>query len=283
MNKINKQLLIKVSLIVLLVGGIIFNSYYFSNLYFEIKNNILNLEKKISEISSENIKLIIGLRNEKNKNKEFESQINEITGIVKNLNKLVKTDEELLQKYSKVYFLNEHYVPSELSEIPEVYIYEKGRILKIHTNVLPFLNQLMKSAESDNIDLKIISAYRSFGEQSILKSEYSVVYGVGANKFSADQGYSEHQLGTAIDFTTSKTGPNFLQFKNTESYIWLQDNAYKFGFILSYPKKNEYYEYEPWHWRFVGTNLAKRLKEDNENFYNLNQSFIDAYLLSIFD
>ena len=108
-------------------------------------------------------------------------------------------------------------------------------------------------------------------------------YGSGANKFSADQGYSEHQLGTTIDFTTLKTRNNFSAFKSTDAYIWLTDNAYKYGFVLSYPETNGYYVFEPWHWRFVGVKLAKRLYDDKIYFYDLSQREIDEYLVSIFD
>jgi D-alanyl-D-alanine carboxypeptidase len=86
-----------------------------------------------------------------------------------------------------------------------------------------------------------------------LKSQYRVTYGAGtANSFSADQGYSEHQLGTTVDFTTPKVGGTLTGFDKTDSYKWLQNNAYKYGFILSYPSSNGYYIFEPWHWRFVG-------------------------------
>jgi D-alanyl-D-alanine carboxypeptidase len=220
---------------------------------------------------------------EQEKNSIFSGQINQIAGTVGNLDKLAKTDKELLQKYSKVYFLNEHYVPDALENIPPDYLYEKSRVMQFHAKAYPYLQELLVAAERDGIDLKIVSAYRSFGEQSVLKSNYSVSYGSGANKFSADQGYSEHQLGTTIDFTTSQTGADFNKFSKTESFNWLKENAYKYGFILSYPDGNNYYQYEPWHWRFVGKALAYRLHEEKDNFYDLNQSQIDPYLIKIFD
>ena len=108
-------------------------------------------------------------------------------------------------------------------------------------------------------------------------------YGSGANSFSADQGYSEHQLGTAIDFTTLELGSDFSSFEKTDAYKWLLDNAYEYGFILSYPKDNTYYQFEPWHWRFVGKSLANTLHQENKNFYDVDQRTIDSYLISIFD
>jgi D-alanyl-D-alanine carboxypeptidase len=155
--------------------------------------------------------------------------------------------------------------------------------MKIHTKVLPYLLDLLKTARNNGLDLKIISAYRSFGEQSTLKGAYTVNYGSGANTFSADQGYSEHQLGTTIDFTNTSVGSSFSGFSKTKEYEWLMQNAYKYGFMISYPQENTFYQFEPWHWRFVGRNLANKLHEDNKNFYDLDQRTIDAYLISIFD
>ena len=141
----------------------------------------------------------------------------------------------------------------------------------------------MIAARSENIDIKIISAYRAFGTQSTLKSSYRMTYGTGANAFSADQGYSEHQLGTAVDFTTSSVGSSFAGFEKTPAYQWLLDNAYLHGFELSYPQSNAYYQFEPWHWRFVGRKLAQQLHVDGKHFYDLDQRDIDQYLISFFD
>lgn len=212
-------------------------------------------------------------------------QVSSITGTVNVLDKLRKTDPELLKKYSKIYFLNENYVPARLAEIDRNFVYDPGVTGKwINTDVLPFLQNLLNAGAGQGIDLQIISAYRSFGMQSDLKSSYSVTYGAGtANQFSADQGYSEHQLGTTIDFTTKKLGIGFSSFANTDTYKWLLENAYRYGFTLSYPKNNTYYRFEPWHWRFVGIKLATKLHDENKNFYDLEQREINNYLVSIFD
>ncbi|MEK7553187.1 MAG: D-alanyl-D-alanine carboxypeptidase family protein [Patescibacteria group bacterium] len=210
-------------------------------------------------------------------------QVQAMAGTVGALQKLSGTDRELLKKYSRIYFLNENYIPKNLISIPMSYLYEPEKEKLISSEIWPFLEKLLDDANVAQIDIKIISTYRSFGAQSTLKSAYKITYGYGANKFSADQGYSEHQLGTAIDFTTSKLGANFIAFEKTGSYAWLTENAYKYGFILSYPKKNTYYVFEPWHWRFVGKSLALKLYNENKNFYDITQREIDEYLISIFD
>jgi D-alanyl-D-alanine carboxypeptidase len=197
--------------------------------------------------------------------------------------KLANTDRELLAKYSRVYFLNENYSPKHSVTIPPSYTHAPETEKMILTEVWPFLQKLLDDAKTADIDLKIISAFRSFDTQSKLKNAYTVTYGTNSNKFSADQGYSEHQLGTTIDFTTSKLGASFYTFEKTASYSWLMENAYKYGFILSYPKKNGYYIFEPWHWRFIGKSLALRLHDENKNFYDVPQRDINEYLISIFE
>jgi len=233
--------------------------------------------------TSEGVVLNDALYSEQQKNSYFENQIKEIAGTVGVLDKLSKTDKELLQKYSKVYFLNEHYVPQSLATITPIYVNEENRSYKIHSKILSYLENMMREAEVANTPIRIVSAYRSYDEQVALKGNYQFTYGTGANTFSADQGYSEHQLGTTVDFTTVKLGGNFNQFADTLGYKWLLDNAYKYGFILSYPENNSYYQFEPWHWRFVGKSLAMMLYEEKQNFYDVDQRKIDAYLVKIFD
>lgn len=237
---------------------------------------ILALQTQVLELEDD-------LRKEKRKNDDFEDQIDEIAGTVGVLDKLAKTDEELLQKYSKVYFLNENYIPARLSKIPGEYVLSGRSEQYFHAEALSYLEDMLDEAKEDGVDLKVVSAYRSFETQMGLKSAYTQAYGSGANAFSADQGYSEHQLGTTVDLTDPGTGGTYESFKNTAAYAWLQDNAHKFGFVLSYPEGNQYYIFEPWHWRFVGEKLAKDLKKDSANFYDWDQRDIDEYLVYIFD
>lgn len=214
----------------------------------------------------------------------IESQLGGITGTVSTLEKLTRLDPELLQKYSKVFFLNENYTPSRVSEIPVKYLSDENRVHQIHSEVLPFLSEMIEEAKDDGIELRIASGYRSFDEQHNIKTAYTITYGAGtANTFSADQGYSEHQLGTAVDFSTPELNGSLSGFGNTDAYQWLLENAKDYGFVLSYPEENEYYLFEPWHWRFVGTQLARDLYLGGNHFYNLDQRTIDEYLPTIFE
>ncbi len=239
-----------------------------------LESRIGNLETELQVIQDENL----------SKSTNIQKQIGEISGTVSALDKLSKADPELLLKYSKTYFLNEHYIPTEITGINPAFTFVKDKILRIHVGVSPYLEKLFLDAKAAGLNLGVVSAYRTFSEQSVLKSAYKFTYGAGtANQFSAEQGYSEHQLGTAVDFATPATADTFVGFNKTPEYVWLVNNAQKYGFILSYPQTNIYYQYEPWHWRFVGVALAQRLYNDGRYFYDMDQREINTYLANIFD
>lgn len=214
----------------------------------------------------------------------YQEQVGSVSNTVSTLQKLSKTDPQLLQKYSKVFFLNEYYAPARLVEIPESYKYSDAKILKIHADVWPHMQDMLSDAAKEGIRIYVFSAYRSFNEQQALKGQYSVIYGTGsANQFSADQGYSEHQLGTTADFITTGLKGELDGFDGTKAYPWLKANAYKYGFILSYPENNKFYVFEPWHWRYVGIQLATYLHNQNMSFYEMDQRKIDEYLVNVFE
>ena len=228
-----------------------------------LKQNVGNLEQKLGDYSE---------------------QVGSVSNTVSTLQKLSKTDTQLLKKYSKVFFLNENYSPAQLFDIPAQYKYSDTKTLKFNAQVWPYLQMMIDEVNKTGISVYVFSAYRSFGEQQALKGLYTVTYGAGtANAFSADQGYSEHQLGTTVDLITKGLGGALDGFDSTKAYEWLQANAYRYGFILSYPKNNKYYVFEPWHWRFVGVKLATFLHNQDQNFYDLDQRIIDEYLISLFD
>ena len=220
---------------------------------------------------------------EKEKNEKFEKQIRKISGTVSDLDKLSKTDKELLKKYSRTYFLNENFIPMKLKKIDNQFVMPDKKDIYFHGDALEFLEDMLSDAKEAGFDIRIISAYRSFAEQQDLKGQYSQIYGSGSNAFSADQGYSEHQLGTTVDIVDMETRTTSQSFGQTEAFKWLEENAYRYGFILSYPENNEFYIYEPWHWRFVGTDLARDLHRADEHFYEWDQRKIDEYLIKIFD
>ncbi|MES2985613.1 MAG: M15 family metallopeptidase [Patescibacteria group bacterium] len=247
----------------------------------ESQKNINNLKASSTE-STESLNSLFTtlarvIDQERMKSKSLEEKVG-------SLDKLSKSDPQLLKKYSKVYFLNENYAPLSLSTIPIENVFNKKQEYQVHSDILYFLQNMFNAARVDGIDLLVTSAYRSFTKQVDVKAIHRVIYGVGtANQFSAEQGFSEHQLGTTIDFTTQETGINFSKFESTKEFEWLKQNAHKFGFVLSYPKGNTFYAYEPWHWRFVGVNLATELYANEMYFFALDQKAIDGYLINMFD
>jgi len=249
-----------------------------------LAGQIANLQADLATTTKDNQLLFAQLANQQNQNVNLGQTLSGIANTVGTLEKLSKTDRELLQKYSKVYFLSENYVPIQLTNIDQRYLQDKNKTMQFHSVALPFLTNMLDNAGSSGVTIQVASAYRSFGTQATLKSNYLVTYGTGANKFSAEQGYSEHQLGTAVDLSTPDPADSLLaiSFDQTPAFNWLVNNAYRYGFILSYPKGNTYYQYEPWHWRFVGTQLATYLHNQNKNFYDLDQRQLDTYLADIF-
>jgi D-alanyl-D-alanine carboxypeptidase len=241
-----------------------------------VRDKVVSLNEKLEEAENE-------LEDERERNNDLKEQVEEVTDSVGNLQKTVETEPELLKKYSRTFFLSENYRPESLAQIDDEYLAE-DESLTVDKRVWPYLEDLLADAQDDGIDLLVTSAYRPFGQQASLNQRYTRTFGEGANQFSAQQGYSEHQLGTAIDFTTPNVSGELIQeFANTKAFAWLQDNAYKHGFILSYPRGNQFYIFEPWHWRFVGEKLAEDLEDEGANFYEWSQRRIDEYRAEMFD
>jgi LAS superfamily LD-carboxypeptidase LdcB len=284
--------------VIVLISNAVSGGYYFYSLYKEFRktrsdfvasttayeNKIKKLTNNLTASQQENANMSAILTEAQKQNLDLENEQEINQSQIDTLTKLTTIDPQLLIKYSKVYFLNENYVPAGLVNINIIYSIDPKKNLQILDKVDPFLENMLQDANAANVPLRVDSAYRSFAEQKTLKSSYKMTYGAGtANQFSADQGYSEHQLGTALDFTTPVIKGALLSFAKTTAYTWLNDNAYKYGFIISYPKANTYYEYEPWHWRFVGRELATYIHDNGTYFYKLDQRFIDTYLIKIFD
>ena len=285
-HKSNLQLInLILSIIALILAIYVAYQYRVLNSEFESKRaQDVELMSQLGDMKEEKLNLLELSAYQQSIIDSFQGQISNIGSTVGTLEKLSQTDPELLKKYSKIYFLNENYVPAKLTEIDKGYVYNATNNFFIHAEVWPFLKKLVDDARANQIELLVASAFRSFGTQASLKSEYKVIYGAGtANQFSADQGYSEHQLGTSIDFTTLAVAGVSSSFETDPAYTWLKDNAYKYGFVLSYPSGNTYYKFEPWHWRFVGVALANTLHKQGKYFYDLDQREIDTYLIKLFD
>ena len=161
----------------------------------------------------------------------------------------------LLNKY---YAVSNTYEP-ELSEMTVQYA-SSGQRMQIEA-----YQAFMKMADALKSDglggIYVYSGYRSYETQDRIYNNYVKTKGLKwADSYSARPGHSEHQLGLAVDVTATKSPSS--PFETTPEYSWLSENAYKYGFILRYPETKEIitgYAYEPWHYRYVGVELAQQV------------------------
>jgi D-alanyl-D-alanine carboxypeptidase len=139
------------------------------------------------------------------------------------------------------------------------------------------MKAMFDAAAQQSIHLMLASGYRSYAEQSSIYAGYVKSVGqVQADAQSAQPGHSEHQSGWAADLEPASRNCELDQcFGDTPEGKWLSANAQHFGFIVRYQKGKEAltgYEYEPWHVRYVGTDLAAQVTSLNqtlEQFFGL--------------
>lgn len=157
----------------------------------------------------------------------------------------------------------EKYVPEGLVEINEVIPTKESRDLCLTEEVAVALEKMIVDAKNEDVDISITSAFRSFETQTILYNNRNTEV---EKESIAIPGHSEHQLGTTVDLTTSEVHNDSAssEFDNTKAFEWLSENAYKYGFVMSYPRgKDTGYIFEPWHWRYLGADHAKEIKTKN--------------------
>lgn len=152
--------------------------------------------------------------------------------------------------------LDKNYIPNNLVMINDIdYIIRKNEPILLEETAYRYLNLLFSDAESHELSLTVFSGYRSYEKQKKLWNNNPDEY------YVAKPGFSEHQTGLCVDISTRNTGLT-INFKYTKEYIFLKENAYKYGFILRYPENKEVitgYNFEPWHYRFVGVENAKEI------------------------
>ena len=188
-----------------------------------------------------------------------------------------KTDisKNELMLTNKFYSLDNSYNSDNMVKVSKEYSYGENQML---TNATfdAFLN-MFKAAKKEDLTLIINSSYRSYESQEKIYNDYKNKQGEEfANKIAAKAGFSEHQTGMAIDIQTY--GSNASTFETFDEFKWLKDNAHKYGFILRYPKDKEYltgYEYESWHYRYVGIDAATYIYENNITFDEYYAYFVE--------
>lgn len=164
---------------------------------------------------------------------------------------------------NKHYNLGVDYVPTDL--INYAYPYAINSNIMGSSEAYNHFKDMYNDAVSLGLNIKIISAYRSYEYQKKLYEGYLRNDSVEVvDTYSARAGSSEHQTGYAYDiYNTVKA---YTDFGSTEEYKWVKDNAHLYGFIIRYTSDNAKitgYKNEPWHIRYVGIDTAKYIYENN--------------------
>lgn len=169
----------------------------------------------------------------------------------------------LVNKYHK---LPDDYEPSDLVSLS----YNKN--YKLRSAAAEAFEKLTSAALIDNVIIYPFSPYRSFETQTVLYNRYKARDGEKlADTYSARPGFSEHQLGLAVDIRSSILLDNLTE----EDYQWMLDNSYKYGFIVRYPKGKQHitqFIEEPWHIRYLGIELATKVHDTGltyDEYYDL--------------
>lgn len=225
--------------------------------YFKIDNLKRYLDYDIMEVKSiydiSNIKKDFNYEDvvtyvNANLDKEYYSSDNLIS------NEDASKIDVLVNKYHK---LDENYEPSDLTIIDSKYA---SGTQKLRKEAQIKFEEMASDMAKENLKIYAGSTYRSYTYQKGLYDRYVKKDGfAAAETYSARSGYSEHQLGLAVDIVNGKW--DYLS-ENDKEYDYLVKNSYKYGFILRYPRGSEYitgYMFEDWHFRYLGIELATKV------------------------
>ena len=196
-----------------------------------------------------------------------------------NMDKEVYEDAKEVESFSndmlvnKYRYLSADFVPEKLVSISDEYT--GGEEFRANKTAVNALQQMFESAKLDGLEMLVNSAYRSYEDQVEITEFYRKWYGDNyVNNYVARPGFSEHQTGLAFDI--GSTSENV--FANSDEYKWMQENAYKYGFIMRFYKKAETitgFKSEPWHYRYVGKEIASYIHEHNITYEEYYVMFLD--------
>ena len=213
-------------------------------------------------------------------NETRESYDNVVIYVNANLDKEFYTDTKSTDNYSDTVLVNKYnsvskkYKPKDLRKIDKAFWIDNEEQYAADDAATAF-EKMAKDAAEENYYILANSTYRSYEDQEDTFNTYKDLYGEAyALRYAAKPGFSEHQTGLVID-VASKTVDIFA---NSKEYKWMQDNAHKYGFIQRYQKGKEDitgYKSEAWHYRYVGKDIAKYIKEKNITYEEYYYRFID--------
>ena len=169
------------------------------------------------------------------------------------------TSKGYLMLVNGLHYLDENYNPDSLTAFTKTYCYEDQKAQK--AAVEAFIAMQQECKRQTGAHLMVNSAYRSYDDQK-------GTYQRNDKRYVATPGHSEHQTGLAID-ATSLQHPEKWSFGKSKEGVWMRENCHKYGLILRYPEKQSHfmgYSYEPWHLRFVGTEVATRIHDEDISF-----------------
>ena len=167
---------------------------------------------------------------------------------------------------NKQRFMPSDYIPKDLVTVDVPTCLADPEVNQLRKPAADALKELFEGAKQEGYILVARSGYRSYQTQKALHQSVENNHGKEyADKYSAIPGQSEHQTGLAMDITSATVDYQLSgDFGDTSEGTWVKDNAYKYGFIIRYPYGKESivgYEYEPWHLRYLGVELATEIYE----------------------
>lgn len=181
----------------------------------------------------------------------------------------IQNPEDPLVLVNKNYQLAATYEPEDLI-LPRIRTVSgtTNQTIYLKKEAAKQLERMFKAALKEKVYLIATSGYRSYQTQASLYQQYLRLNGAEyTDGISARPGHSEHQTGLAIDLTSDEIGQQLHQrFANTTEGRWIAQHAHEYGYIIRYPENREAetgYQYEPWHLRYVGVEVATLLKEKN--------------------
>jgi len=186
---------------------------------------------------------------------------------------------------NKTYGLPDGWEPDDLVKVNIPFVYQDDSVHSLRQIAADALIEMFEASKADGLELAGVSGYRSYAIQKMLYEKYVARDGEeAANKYSAKPGHSEHSTGLAMDVAgiSGKCAANNC-FADTEEAIWLAEHAHEYGFIIRYPLGKEDitgYQYEPWHLRYVGIELAEIL---HENEWTMEEFFLPDDTSDTFD
>lgn len=263
--KKSKKSKIRIITAVVLIFSINFVIYNYLNLK-DNKNTITNIKdtKKDNVLTNYDI---IPVNDEAEDNKVILNGSTKTGAKIETKDGVTKIDGIII--VNKDYSIKDTYIPTNTYK--KVNEDTKSCATCIIREVYDAFTFMQEAAKEKDLKLWIQSGYRSYNYQKMLYENYVKKDGEEkASLYSAHAGHSEHQTGLAIDLNTVTSS-----FANTKEGKWVFENAYKYGFIIRYPQGKEEetgYNYEPWHLRYVGIELATILY-NNGNWITLESYF----------